>query len=662
MKITAQLALSQMKVNKKRTIAGIFAIALATSLITTVMCFVTSANKMLTDFLGLDYGEYGGAYSLMLAIPALLLGLLIAAMSITVISNIFSASANKRIQEFGILKCVGATGRQIRASVIYESLWLSLTAIPLGLVAGTILGYISVKFTGHFISDINDAAKEIIMRPFTFSLPFHISVWTYLFAGVFSFCIVLFSAYRPAKKVGKFTAIQCVKGIGAGTVLKEIQVKDSFIQKIFGCESAIAYKNMKRNKYGYKATMRALSLGILLFLLTGGLSGQAKEFQEWMTPKSKEMMVDYSSNYDIEVNAKTGKEERKISRPVTSDQYNAITQKLEKYGIDVYGVGADTFTYNALLDKNTLTEDMLQVPNFSDDNGETRTEIVSVDDVLYKKLCDRAGAEYGSILLLNTYQYNDNGEYVSIKAFKDDVTQISLINAANEKNTLTIGGILEQSDLKEYGFWEMTPYPVRIVVPDADARSFDWFSMPSDEDDYTEYARSVMDEYYPIAAEDSYVEQGYTVRIARTDAMVKMLNIAIVLAEIVMYGFVILLVLMGFTSVISTLTTNIRIRSREFAVLKSVGMTNKSLCRMLYSESVFCVVKALVPGVILGIAIPFLINLSIRKAFPVLYHIPWVALFGGIFVLIGIVFFITRTEIHKLRDKSIIDEIRMDIV
>ena len=147
-----------------------------------------------------------------------------------------------------------------------------------------------------------------------------------------------------------------------------------------------------------------------------------------------------------------------------------------------------------------------------------------------------------------------------------------------------------------------------------------------------------------------------------TDAMIKMLNIAIVLAEIVMYGFVILLILMGFTSVISTLTTNIRIRSREFAVLKSVGMTNKSLCRMLYSESIFCVLNALVPGVILGIAIPFLINLSIRKAFPVLYHIPWAALFGGIFVLIGIVFFITRTEIHKLRDKSIIDEIRMDIV
>ena len=88
MKITAQLALSQMKVNKKRTIAGIFAIALATSLITTVMCFVTSANKMLTDFLGLDYGEYGGAYSLMLAIPALLLGLIIIFFAASLISEI----------------------------------------------------------------------------------------------------------------------------------------------------------------------------------------------------------------------------------------------------------------------------------------------------------------------------------------------------------------------------------------------------------------------------------------------------------------------------------------------------------------------------------------------------------------------------------------------
>lgn len=280
MKITSQLALSQIKLNKKRTIGTISAIAFSAALITAVMCFVTSGNKMLVDFLGDGYGDYGGAYSMIIAVPALILGFLIAFMSVIVISNIFAASANKRIQEFGILKCVGGTRKQIKEIVIYESLWLSIIGIPLGLILGTIIGYIGVCITGHYVSDMNELAKSIIMMPLSFSLSFHVSVWTYIFATVFSFVIVIWSAGKPAKTVGKITAIQCIKGLGANKNLKSIDVKDGLVETVFGYEGAIGLKNIKRNRAGYKATIRALSLGIVLFLMIGGLASQAEEFKE----------------------------------------------------------------------------------------------------------------------------------------------------------------------------------------------------------------------------------------------------------------------------------------------------------------------------------------------------------------------------------------------
>lgn len=663
MKVTAQLALSQLKLNRKRTIGTIWAIALSTSLVTAVMCFVTSGNQMLVDFLGPGYGDYGGAYTSIILVPALILGLLIAFMSVTVISNIFAASANKRIGEFGVLKCVGGTKKQMKETVIYESLWLSTIGIPLGLVLGTLLGYLGVKITGHYVDTINELAKSIIMRPFSFSLPFHVSIWTFIFAAVFSFGIVFWSASKPAKKAGKMTAIECIKGVGTNGNLKNVKVRDGLVSVFLGFEGVLANKNIKRNKASYKPTIRALSLGILLLLLTGSLTDQAKGIQEWMTPESKEMMVNYCSITDSRINEVTGREEEKIEVPISAITYNEITERLSEFGdIAVYGIGNDSCTYDAILAQDMLTASMKQAPDIYNDNGETEISLMSVDDELYKKLCERAGVSYGSNLLINDYCYNDNGEIKKIIPICEDATEITLINAAGETSQLAIGGFLYERDLKEKGFNEMAPDPVRVIVPNIDARYFDWYCAPEDEEEYALFARNVMDEYYPILTEDSYVEQGYTVQITRVDTMVKMLNIAIVLAQIVIYGFVILLIMMGFASVISTIATNIRIRSREFAVLKSIGMTKRELQKMIYSESIICIGKASFGGIVLGILIPYLINLSIRKIFPVRYTIPWGTLFFGIIILVGIVLLITYIEINKIKKRNMIEEIRMDVM
>ncbi len=180
---------------------------------------------------------------------------------------------------------------------------------------------------------------------------------------------------------------------------------------------------------------------------------------------------------------------------------------------------------------------MKKAPNLYDENNETELSIVSVDEKLYKKLCDRAGADYGSNLLINSYKYNDNGIEKYVKPFKENVTEISVIDSEAKKSKIDIGGILHEEDLTEKGFFEMVPSPVRIIVPNSDARYFDWFCLPDDEQDYADYAQKIMDEYFPVYTEDSYSEQGFSVRISRVDTMTKILNIAIVLGEMfpVMY-------------------------------------------------------------------------------------------------------------------------------
>lgn len=202
-----------------------------------------------------------------------------------------------------------------------------------------------------------------------------------------------------------------------------------------------------------------------------------------------------------------------------------------------------------------------------------------------------------------------------------------------------------------------------VIIPGASARSFDWQCEPGEqEEEFTEYARSVMDEYYPVLSDDSYEDQGYSVRISREDTIVKAVNVMLVLGEVILYGFVILISLIGFAGFISTVAANIRARSKEFAVLKSVGMTSKALKKMLYSESMYCTMKATVKGGILGLLIPWLINLSIRNAFPIKFHLPlYVAIFSVCITYI-VVLTITYIEIKKFKKQNLIETIRMDSI
>ncbi|MBQ6787887.1 MAG: ABC transporter permease [Lachnospiraceae bacterium] len=660
MRITAKLALNQIKRNRYRTLGAISAIILSTALTTAVFCFITSGNTMLVSFLGEGYGEYGGAYQSLLLVPAIVLGLLIFVMSVTVISNVFQSSANQRINEFGILKCVGGTTKQIRETVIYESIWLSIVGIPLGLVVGLGVGFLGVQITADFISELNDLQQSIIMRPISVSLSFNVTPIAFLCSAILSFFTVLYSAYKPAKKAGKITALSCIRGFGE-VRMKDMKIKNRmWIRKSFGFEGILADRNLARNKTSFKPTIRALAIGILLILSAGSLLEQARQMQEYMDPGTRDIMMDYASSRIYRMNEVTGKEEEIILKPIHSSEAELVTQRLLEYGdIQIKGIGYDNCTYHAIISKDYLLSEMIEA--LGEDFGqevELDVELMVLDKNNYAKVCEAAGVPEGSNILLNYYKYNDNGYMKHIVPFSESIEELSLQKANGEITMFSVDGFLPEEQVPSY-VTALNEKPIRLIVPEAEVRFYDWFCHPEDEAAYTQHARMVSEEFFPTYTDDSYVEEGFTVRISREDTMVKVLNIAIVIAEIIIYGFVALLLLIGLVSVISTLSNNVMIRAREFAILKSVGMTTKGLKKMLICESVICTLRAVVWGVPLGILIPYVLNLAIRKVVPIIYEIPWLLLITSVGIIFFLILSVTFGAIHKLKKQNLIESIRM---
>lgn len=660
MKITAKLARNQIKRNRYRTIGAIMAIVLSTALTTAVFCFATSANGMLVSFFGGGYGEYSGAYTTLLLIPAVFFSGLIFIMSVTVISNVFQASANQRMNEFGILKCVGGTTKQIKETVIYESIWLSIIGIPLGLVCGLGIGYAGVQVTSLFIDDMNELQQSIVMRPISIELSFAITPMALIVSVVISFFTVVYSAYKPAKKAGKVTALSCIRGI-EDIEKSDMEVRSKkWIQKYFGFEGVLADRNMTRSKSSFRPTIKALSLGMILMLCTGSLVLQAGQLMEFMDPGMDDIILDYCSNRTYKINAVTGRNEAIIEKPIQSQDAEVVRQRLLEYGdIEVIGVGCDNETYHVNMDRKYLTAQMQDaIAECEKSEIELAVGIMVVDPISYEKLCQEADVPTGSTILLNYYKYNDNGKMKHVVAFSDTLAEIDLQKANGDKTTVSVDAFLQESQVPEY-LIGLNENPIRLIVPEAEVRWYDWYCKPEDEQAYIQYAESVGEEFFPIETNDSYVKEGFTIRVSKADTIVRVLNIAIVIAEVIIYGFVGILLLIGLVSVISTLSTNVMMRAREFAILKSVGMTTEGLQKMLFSEIIICTLKAIVWGVPLGIVIPYLINVAIRQAFPVLYEIPWGLLFASVTGIFFLILVVTFGTVYKLRKQNLIECIRM---
>ncbi|HEX3025673.1 MAG TPA: ABC transporter permease [Clostridia bacterium] len=132
------------------------------------------------------------------------------------------------------------------------------------------------------------------------------------------------------------------------------------------------------------------------------------------------------------------------------------------------------------------------------------------------------------------------------------------------------------------------------------------------------------------------------------------------LVDLFCYGFITLITLIGVTNIINTINTSVRLRKREFAVLKSVGLTPKGFEKMLRCESLFYGLKALLYGLPVSIGISYLLYRQFASGFQDFqrFSLPWGALSGCVAGVFVIIFATMMYASVKVKDENIVDAIR----
>jgi putative ABC transport system permease protein len=570
-------------------------ISLSTAMLTAVYGYGESAKTAIYDAIGRDLG-----YPAVILILGAILGGIIIAASVIVVSNSFRASAGERTRQFGILKSVGATKKQIAQTILYEGVFLGVIGIPIGILVGLLVELLGTTVVTGAVKALYADSVFTIDSDF----PFVVTPWMFIVAIIASFGTVLLSAWLPARKAAKLSAIDAICQKGEVKVTAKSVSTSRLTRLLFGFEGALAAKSLKRSRRNFRATVVSLTISIAMLIAASSFGAQMKATTNtvWRNVDAT-AAGQYYSNIEL----------------IYPKTVASVTQKLREYPeAKIFGVG-------------------LRI------EGETMSYITT-DDIHYAELCEAADVPLGANILINYRQEKTSGKY---KAYAPH----SLKDAREKYPDTQFDGELKGSAIpNEIKFFSTTE--LCLLVPEYAANNYYWFADARDSAAFTEYCEKVLKEQIPIPENSEIWLHSFDI-----SGETKTVNTIVNTIMFFVYGFVGMLTLIALTSVISTVSANVRSRSREFAVLKSVGMTKGGIRKMLNLESVLCSARSLFFGLPLGIGSAYLVHrgLGIAVEFP--FEIPWLAVLECIIGVFAVTWATMRYATGRTKGGSVIEAI-----
>ncbi len=564
---------------------------------------------------------------------------LIMLVAVVLIYNVFHMSFRERSRYLGMLCSVGATGRQKRSSIYYEAFVLLLPGLPLGVLLGTAAVWVAMTVFRPLIASF----MNIGYGAGTIGVQVQISPGNLAAVSCLSIVTVLVSAYLPARKIGRIGPIESIRD----NTQRRSRTYRTSRQAIAvgGAQGMLAWNTLFRKNRRMKSVARAASVFLILLTVTAfGAKGIHRVMEKKLiseeisnNPKNSDYLLFSEGDgpaYDAlkaEIADDPAVEEMQEWRSAMFLGSVDASVYSEEYWEAVYQIFCAY--HQGALSREEFERDWKY--------GTPPVNVLSVDENTFRSMAEACGADVttlgeDSVLLMNEGEFSTDN--VSVAGMRPDRYRYYHVNpmtglAVGEelcvcftsgktgeetKQTFTVAGLAVMDQLREYLSGTGGYYFWMITGPEGGKKLAELTDDPE--------GNSSMAPFLTLRMKDPDAEllgrlsqlsdmDNTTFHLVKSDYVQSMERAIVLLADILLSSFVAIASVICFLNLINSVRSWIQESSREYLVLRSVGMTGRQMKQMVLLQCVGIFARAvLLAAAVSGVLIA-LIFVGIRTVF-----------------------------------------------
>lgn len=490
-----------------------------------------------------------------------------------VIDNSFEISSHERIRQFGVLRAVGASKKQILGILIHEALWLSLFGVPVGLVLGCGFSAVIYSIIKH-IDALSYISRAYDLRSM---LEFQISPVSIVLAAVIGVMWVIISAVGTGMRVNKISPVEAMRAAGKKVRLRSREKKAS--GEKMGIERLIAFRSIRRNNKRYLITLVSMALSIVMFT---GFSYAL----EVVRGRVDDLYSESSTPFDYELT---------ITGDNAQDAPNA--EKLIADSGLFSAVQYDSYIYLVVVADDNVNGNQKV-------SGYYYMQLHPVNSQTYKTLTGKDDYSdfnaSGKLILCNTvsgsssYQlYSNIPDSVTGNPFMDFVaydeitvgiygsydTDMDMYKSTNDSIIACVSEDMFEKLVSTYG--GDSRFTERTNDDGTESIVYDRTVYASAAEGMNDQAAEWLSKHYYGKYTDNYTQRN-------------ILEALLCVIRIGGYSAIAVLTLIAAVNIVNIISTNVLNRTAEIGMLRACGMSSKQIIKMVLNEScMYALISAL---------------------------------------------------------------------